>query len=264
MSKLLFDEHPLVIQPQFAKIVGLNESIIIQQLHYWLQKSDNIRDGYKWIYNTYQDWHKQFPFWGLNTIRRAIAKLEESGFIVTGNYNKLKIDNTKWYRIDYEKLEGLGRPIAQNGQTDIPKWADGQPKVGRPLPEITTENTSDIYTTTAEGINPFTFYEQNGFGTIPPLVIEEMNIWIDGNYFEQPNEIIILAMKEAVLSNVRNWNYVNKILINWEQKKLKTVDQVQAHLTEHKAKRNSPSPTTRRKSNLNALDELKKKYQGEK
>lgn len=146
MNKLLFDEQPLVIQPSLAKIIGLNESIIIQQLHYWLQKSRNVKEGHTWVYNTYQDWHDQFPFWGLNTIRRAISRLEEKGLIVTSNYNKLKIDNTKWYRIDYQKLDdiSMGKPLAQNGQTDSPTWTDGQPNMDRPLPEITTENTSDI------------------------------------------------------------------------------------------------------------------------
>ncbi|WP_373278108.1 MULTISPECIES: hypothetical protein [Geobacillus] len=52
MSNLLFDDQPLVILPQLALAIGLNESIVVQQLHYWLKKSENVHDGYKWVYNT--------------------------------------------------------------------------------------------------------------------------------------------------------------------------------------------------------------------
>lgn len=38
MSKLLLDDEPLVILPKLAAAIGLNEAIILQQLHYWLEK----------------------------------------------------------------------------------------------------------------------------------------------------------------------------------------------------------------------------------
>ena len=42
ISGLIFDESPLVISTTLAKLVGLNSSIIIQQMHYWLVKSDKV------------------------------------------------------------------------------------------------------------------------------------------------------------------------------------------------------------------------------
>lgn len=33
---LLFAERPLVINTQLAMKIGLNEAIVLQQLHYWL------------------------------------------------------------------------------------------------------------------------------------------------------------------------------------------------------------------------------------
>lgn len=154
-GKLLLDEHPLVIQPKLAKLIGLNESIILQQLHYWLQKSTHERDGRRWIYNTYADWEEQFPFWSLSTIRRTIGKLEKEGLILsTTNFNKLGIDNTKWYTIDYDKLTeiekdgskpqeqendknnhlgGMSRPPVQNEQTMCSKRADHLVNLTRPM-----------------------------------------------------------------------------------------------------------------------------------
>ena len=36
MSKLLINENPIMIQPTLVMKLGLNQAIIIQQLHYWL------------------------------------------------------------------------------------------------------------------------------------------------------------------------------------------------------------------------------------
>ncbi|PIC94681.1 hypothetical protein CSV69_15510 [Sporosarcina sp. P26b] len=48
---------------------------------------------------------EEFPFWSLNTIKRITYDLEQKGYLIsTSKHNKMKIDNTKWYRIDYEKL----------------------------------------------------------------------------------------------------------------------------------------------------------------
>lgn len=146
MSRLLIDEHPLQVLPSLACKIGLNEAIFLQQLHYWLTKSDHNIEDKKWIYNSIESWISQFPFWGKNTIRRTIESLEAQDLIIIGNYNKLKIDRTKWYTINYSALDALDQatvPFAQNGQMVYPEWADGLPNMGKPLPETTTETTPE-------------------------------------------------------------------------------------------------------------------------
>jgi len=71
MSKLLINENPIMIQPTLVMKLGLNQAIIIQQVHYWLLKSPHIKDGKRWIYNSYKDWKQQFPFWSEKTISRV-------------------------------------------------------------------------------------------------------------------------------------------------------------------------------------------------
>lgn len=132
MSKLLYNTQPLVVDPELAAMLGLNEAIVLQQVHYWCEgnrKADrNFEEGYWWTYNSYLGWMEQFPFWSFNTIRRAIASLEERGLLVSGNFNKLKIDRTKWYRIDYEMLERIG------SECDLPNISgNGRPKMGKPF-----------------------------------------------------------------------------------------------------------------------------------
>ena len=105
MSRLLLNESPMMVLPSLAKKIGLNEALILQQIHYWVQKSSHVIDGKVWMYNTYQQWQKQFSFWSLSTIKRTIRSLENQGLLISGNWNHSKMDKTKWYTIDYERLE---------------------------------------------------------------------------------------------------------------------------------------------------------------
>lgn len=102
-----------------AEILGINEAIFLNQLHYWLQRSNNQRDGYTWVYRTVEQWELEFPFWSISTIKRIKKSLEESGIIIVSNFNKMKMDRTLWYRIDYEKIDKrLHEALVQNDTMD--------------------------------------------------------------------------------------------------------------------------------------------------
>lgn len=127
MSKLLINEQPLQVLPSLANIIGLNEAIVLQQLHFFLRISRNKVGGRSWVYNTINDWQAEFSFWSVKTVQRTIENLEKSGLVVsTDKFNKMKMDKTKWYTIDYQKLneilpESEKSPFSQNDQMEIPK-----------------------------------------------------------------------------------------------------------------------------------------------
>ncbi len=115
MTSKLLDEYPLLILPSLAVKVGLNESIVLQQVNYWLNTGGEIRDGVIWVYRTYDGWQQEFPFWSVETIRRIIRGLEEAGLLLsTMEYNRMKADRTKWYRIDRERLDALFIPPSKS------------------------------------------------------------------------------------------------------------------------------------------------------
>lgn len=108
MSKfILLDEYSLVVFPRLAVRIGLNEAIVLQQIHFLLQNSRNHRDGHKWVYNSYKSWLEIFPFFSKNTLIRTLESLEKQGLIITGCYNKLKMDKTKWYTVNYDTFNNL-------------------------------------------------------------------------------------------------------------------------------------------------------------
>lgn len=188
MSKLLLDEKPLLIMPMLATKIGLNESIIIQQIHYWNEinkvANNNYRDGYYWTFNSVSQWQEQFPFWAKNTIQRIITNLEKMKLVVSGNYNKLKIDRTKWYRIDYKVLGALeGSPFTHIGSKRIPLWVKHLADLGLPLPEnnseINTKNNDKRYSIKNNGGRLFKYYNdsfENTFDKEHPTITKEQLI----------------------------------------------------------------------------------------
>ena len=106
-SRFLLDEHPITFHSSLAVAIGVNEAIILQKINLWLNCKPHNADGRSWIYNSYKSWQEQLPFFSESTIKRALKNLEDKGIIITGNFNKLKMDRTKWYSIDYKKLDEL-------------------------------------------------------------------------------------------------------------------------------------------------------------
>lgn len=105
-SPLLINEPPLQVLPSLAKAIGLNEAIVLQQLHYWLQnKHAGIEHrGKRWVYNTHEEWQEQFPFWSTRTIMRTFQSLKDKGLVISKQIAKGSWNRTMYYSIDYDKL----------------------------------------------------------------------------------------------------------------------------------------------------------------
>jgi DnaD/phage-associated family protein len=243
MSKLLVNEHPILILPTLVQKVGLNEAIFLQQLHYWLKKSDHVYDGRRWVYNTFENWHKQLPFWSVRTIRRIVKKLEDQRLILTDNFNRMKIDRTKWYTIDYEVLDSLLQNEQATGQMFQVKnrmLPNVQANLTTPIPETTTENTQRNQEEDLPSMNPFTFFEQNGFGTIGGYIAEKIKYWCE----DLSDELVVEAMKLAVEYGAKHWTYVESILRYWAEKGYQTIEEVHAARKEYKERLSRRTPPT--------------------
>lgn len=107
----LLNSQPLVVDKGLAVILGLNEALVLQQIHYWLEinkkNKRNFHEGRYWTYNTLKDWQKEFPFWSLSTIKRILKKLREKKLIDVDNFNIYQMDRTLWYTINYEEVDKL-------------------------------------------------------------------------------------------------------------------------------------------------------------
>jgi len=113
IDKLLISEPPLQVLPTLVKTVGLNEAIVLQQLHYLLRQSLDVFDNHKWVCLSYDEWSAMhFPFWSAKTISRAIKTLVQQRLVnATAKHNRFVMDTTKWYTIKYDALEELANSL---------------------------------------------------------------------------------------------------------------------------------------------------------
>jgi hypothetical protein len=111
VTKLLIPGRPLMLIAALAVVIGLNEALVLQQIHYWVSKSNHFHDGQRWIYNTFAEWHGQFPFWQERTLRRAIKSLKMLRLIRVEQLNKSKCDRTNWYSINYDEVNRLAAEV---------------------------------------------------------------------------------------------------------------------------------------------------------
>jgi hypothetical protein len=137
-SSLLIDEPPLQVLPTLAAAIGLNEAIFVQQLHWLLMHSGKAVKGQegRWIYNTIAEWREKYPFWSERTIKRIVKELKGKGILRVGRFNKMAIDQTRWYSLNYEKLNTYSPIVTEwpNGQGQDGPITSGQN--GPLLPEI--------------------------------------------------------------------------------------------------------------------------------
>lgn len=148
-SLYLLDEPPLVLQPSLAKNIGLNEAIVLQQIHYWIthnmKNNKNFYDGKYWTYNSITKWQQnEFIFMSIRTVERVFKNLEQKGILIVGNYNKEKRDRTSWYSIDYEVLDKYSNCIPPNWRNANRQNEEMHlPNLGEPLPDTTTYIKND-------------------------------------------------------------------------------------------------------------------------
>ena len=106
MSNLLINEPPLVVLPSLAVKIGIGPAIVLQQIQYWSTRVKQSEDGYFWVYNTIEEWNKQFPFWHQNTIATHLKKLRDLEILIAEFRAESELNRTLFYRIDYTKLGG--------------------------------------------------------------------------------------------------------------------------------------------------------------
>jgi hypothetical protein len=136
MSNLLINEPPLVVLPSLAVKIGLGPAIVLQQIQYWSTRVKQSEDGYFWVYNTIEEWNKQFPFWHQNTIATHLKKLRDLGILIAEFRAESALNRTLFYRIDYTKL---GVTIPQKLCNEFHKNCD------IPIYTETTKEYSDYF-----------------------------------------------------------------------------------------------------------------------
>lgn len=99
----------LLLNLQLLEVLGkgkVNEALILQQIDYWTtinkKKNDYYIDNEYWLFSSVnQMFERDFKLcFGVDTLKRALVKLEKDGYIITQKHK-----NGKLYRVNYQKID---------------------------------------------------------------------------------------------------------------------------------------------------------------
>lgn len=201
----------------------------------------------------------------LSSLKSGIKELEKAGYI---ERKRKRDDKGRLQGYDYEVYEqphhirksnveedysihmrktNVGK--SNNGKTNVGKSNDGKSHTtnnnstnndltnnNSTNNNSTNNNSSSGASTTQQPLsnshsNVFNFYQENGFGMLRPIIVDQISNWIDD--FNNNEDIVIEAFKEAASNNVFKWSYVNSILRNWSEKGIKSVEDINAYKKQH-------------------------------
>lgn len=101
----------LLLNLQLLEVLGkgkVNEALILQQIDYWTtinkKKNEYRIDNEYWLFSSVnQMYERDFKFcFGIDTLKRALVKLEKDGYIITQKHK-----NGKLYRVNYKKIDEI-------------------------------------------------------------------------------------------------------------------------------------------------------------
>lgn len=129
-SKLLISESPLQVIPSLAAEIGLNEAIVLQQIHYLSMAHDAVEiEGEMWVKRSLSELVDIFPFWCEKTLKNIFKKLKHEGLIITRKHGNA-FDRCNYYTVVHEHLHHL------SGETKTRKdEANNARSMGQDLPD---------------------------------------------------------------------------------------------------------------------------------
>lgn len=114
---------------------------------------------------------------------------------------------------------------------------ENQPLLSTDINQVLNKPNTDKKEEEKGAPNPFTFYQENGFGVLSSYVSDKLNNWIN----DLSEEHLVYAMQIAVENNSIRWNYVEKILKDWFNRNLKTLEAVHAARAQFEAQKGGKS-----------------------
>lgn len=143
----LLDEPTISFYPTLAAILGVNEAIVIQQIHFYMTLNRHKRsqrhhhNNRWWVYNSYKQWiEDEFTWLSERGLQNVILGLEKTGVLLSMQGVERATDRRKWYSIDYAALTAI-----------IQKWEMQHTKnvssdIIQKMYDDNTQNLYDVYT----------------------------------------------------------------------------------------------------------------------
>jgi hypothetical protein len=148
------------------------KKILYSKLKNWIYRNEDkeseyhLKAGYYWTFGSYEYWAEECGM-DKKTVGKHLRELVATGILKTGNYNKMKIDNTIWYRLATEdelknvnyRLLFYGKSKEKNnnnlsnemlyrmylnGMIEVSKRDTDREDLGSAIPEYIAEDKSEF------------------------------------------------------------------------------------------------------------------------
>lgn len=88
---------------------------------------------------------------------------------------------------------------------------------------------SSVSDTDGRHVQPslFSIFEQEFARPLSPMEYETISGWLDEDRY--PEELVLLALKEAVFAGKVHFKYIDRILLEWNRNRIRTVDQAKEY-----------------------------------
>ncbi|KAB7668742.1 DnaD domain-containing protein [Bacillus sp. B1-b2] len=247
----------VVIKEELVELTGdYKLAIVLNQMMYWSERitdfdlfiqeekeclahnsmEPNLEHKHGWIYKSAAELAEECMITNSEaTMRRYLQKLVEMNWLITRTNPKFRWDKTIQYRLNLMKIQedlvSLGYDLegsrlaidlsetkmkSSNFQNESFHFHDE-----RAIPK-STSNILKEEVNKQVSMNPFHFFEQNGFGIIAGHISQKIQMWCE----DLSEELVLKAMEIAVERGAKTFSYVDTILRNWAEKKVNSVEEV--------------------------------------
>lgn len=247
-----------------AKEHGVECAVILYNIRHWLDKNKANKkhdyDGRVWTYNSAKAFAELFPYLTQRQIYNRLNKLEESGLLISGNFNKAGYDRTKWY-----SLNEASYAILPNGEMDLPKRSNAFTESVEPIPDINTNINTDRILVQGKAFDDtdliFDVINETDLSLTPQSLEEKtallcLHIWHDVNNL-QPNN------KTTLKAKLGTWYHPIRLMIEQDDRTIEEIWKLWKQIQRDEFwKANILSPSKLREQFDNVSIKLKPKKQG--
>lgn len=156
MSEKLINEYPMLVLPSLAVAMGLNDAIVLQQIHFLCDmnrrqhRDSHFKDGRWWCFNTVEQWSQVFPWWSEKTIKRVLYRLRDAGILLAEKHHESAWNHTLWYSINYSEINRFLEE-KRSGQNEPLPSGQNEPSRTETTTEKLTNNNAPVPTRDSGG-----------------------------------------------------------------------------------------------------------------
>lgn len=160
--------------------------------------------------------------WSNSKVKKFLDLLQNDGMITYKS-------DTKKTTINIVKYEGYQ---TLSDTKNAPETPQGNHRNVTETPQKHTNNNdnnvnndNNYINNNKEPLNPLIVYQNNIYPTPGGIEIEGIKQWSN----DLGNELVVHAIEIAAKSNARSWRYIERILMDWNNNGIKTVEQAKAY-----------------------------------